>query len=159
VIFSVWDVNARVYDYFEAPGTSADYGARGTKYRALRGAPSGPPPGLGGFTAIGPIGFTPDSLAMPLPSNVRQVGRGKDARGVIAVHARGVGDYVAIDNLADYVAVDNLGLAGFGDVGEDPPVPVAVDPGGISFGQVVAASVVASVVGVFVQRALKKHWK
>ncbi len=89
MIFSVFNPAERCFDYYEAPGNSSNYGARGTKYRALHGAPQGPGPRDG----IGCVGFAPESLALPLPNNARRVGTGTVARGIVAVRgeARGGG--------------------------------------------------------------------
>ncbi len=151
MIFSVFDDHARDWHYFEAPGTSATYGARGTKYRPLNGRPSGPSSGLGGAGGIGPIGFTPEALAMALPSNARPVGKGSVARGVVAVVPR---SGIRPAYPAQWEEWQGHGrddaVAGLGDASA-PPVVVE----GIPLSKVVFAACVASVVGVLVQKALK----
>lgn len=147
MIFSVYNYAARVYDYYEAPGTSADYGLRGTKYRPLSQPPQGPLSGVGDVS-IGPIGFAPESLALPLPRNARRVGTGQEARGVVAVSMPHPEYPARYEEHGGTIS----GLSGFGDV---PPAPVEeVKVQGVSFGHVVAAACVASVVGVVVQRLL-----
>jgi len=162
VIFSVFDPNARRFDYYEAPGHAANYGARGTKYRALtqppQGGLAGPsgragPGGGGGAQAVG---FAPEALAMRLPHSAMLVGHGDEARGIIAEawgHSGG-GFSGAVDGYMGGYGVD-LGLAGLGE-GEAPPPPPVVAASGVSFGQVIVAACVASIVGVIVQRAFIK---
>ncbi len=149
MIFSVFNDNARCWEYFEAPGTSADYGARGTKYRPLNGRPSGPPRGLAGAAGggIGPIGFTPEALAMKLPPNVRRVGSGDVAHGVVAV--RGHNMRPASPSRWEE---DGGTINGLGGLGEDTASAVVE---GIPLSKVVFAACVASVVGVIVQKILK----
>ncbi len=139
MIFSVFDHNARCFDYYEAPGTSANYGSRGTKHRPLTQAPQG---ALGG---VGPIGFAPEALALPLPASARPVGRGEQARGIIAVVPRGSSQLHGFGGEPVLVAP---GLSGALGEAEEPR-------SGVSLGQVIVAACVASVVGVVVQRALK----
>lgn len=152
MIFSVYDYASRAYDYYEAPGTSATYGLRGTKYRPLIQKPQGPLSGVGD-TSIGPIGFAPEALALPLPRNAQRVGRGQEPRGVIAVNLPHPEYPARYEEHGGTIS----GLAGFGDVPVPEPAsaPVAdvkVEP--VSFGHVVVAACVASVVGVIVQRLL-----
>lgn len=160
MIFSVFNDNARCWEYFEAPGTSANYGARGTKYRPLNGRPSGPPRGGlgGGGSGIGPIGFTPESLAMALPSSARPVGHGSEARGVIAVvpksgirpaHPAQWDEWQGQGRDPSGV-VNGLGAA---DSAADSAPPVQEE--GIPLSKIVFAACVASVVGVIVQKILK----
>lgn len=149
MIFSVFDHNARCFDYYEAPGTAADFGARGTKYRPLTQGPQGPAAKDLGLAGARPgervvVGFSPEALAMPLPANARFVGRGDEARGVIAVVRRSQGVHMQ----AGYDAIDGLGSS--------PPenaIVCATTP--TPFTRVVAAACIAAVVGVLVQRALK----
>lgn len=131
MIFSVFDHHARQFDYYEAPGTSRNYGSRGTKYRAL----TQPVQGLGG------IGYAPESLALPLPENARRVGRGPSARGIVATVPRDVA---------------SASLNGLGDSAPLPGAPVAPETIVVrsSFSQMVAAACIAAVVGVCVQRML-----
>jgi hypothetical protein len=155
MIFSVFDHHAKRFDYFEAPGTSVVFGARGTKYRALNQPPQGPlasSMGLGGRGAASGdrvnIGFAPEALAMELPANARQVGRGSDARGIIAVQ-----DVVPRGFVSPTLNGTVWGLDGhLGEVpfGEEPTV-IAKTP----FAQIVTAACVAAVVGVVVQKLLK----
>lgn len=149
MIFSVYDSNARRFDYYEAPGHSANYGARGTKYRALTQAPQG----LSGASGGQYVGFAPEALVMPLPANAMPVGHGDEARGVIADVRRGgyVGEYAGAGSFGGLGSFDGLGE------GEPtPPPPAVVAAPGVSFGQVIAAACVASIVGVLVQRAMNK---
>ena len=142
MIFSVFDHNARCFDYYEAPGTSANYGARGTKYRALTQGVQGPAVsgGLagGGAARVQAIGFAPESLCLPLPSNAMPVGRGEQARGIIA-------------------CVPSRSMAGLGatDVSVTTGTDKVVVETQHSFGKIVVAACVAGVVGVLVQKALK----
>lgn len=183
MIFSVFDHDARCYDYYEAPGTAASYGARGTKYRALTQGVQGPRvSGLGGPSGgITPIGFAPEALALALPSSARLVGRGSEARGVIAVAGRG-GSYGSseasrmssmwpaspgrfeeeggtINAFVNGLALGTYDMAGLG--ADEPtaapvaPVPVVVEAAPYPFGKVVAAAVIATLVGIGVQRLLK----
>jgi hypothetical protein len=71
MIYSVWDYRRKEYDYFEGPGETPPTGS----FRA-------PLAGLG----------LPESVACPLPANSERVGRGPQAKGVIAVTARGLGE-------------------------------------------------------------------
>jgi len=111
VIFSVFDHDERRFHYYEAPGTSAKYDSRGTKYRALSQGPQGPlaasVTGLGGGGGRAGervcIGFAPEALAIKLPSNARRVGSGNVARGIVASRVGGGG-----------------GLSGFGAVHHAP---------------------------------------
>lgn len=166
MIFSVFDQNARVYDYFEATGTSADYGSRGTKYRPLNAPPQGPlassMSGMNGARIQAPpgervaIGFAPEALALPLPKNARKVGRGSKARGVIAVPMPTKSADPWYDEGGRSASVH--GLAGLGEERSDQP---ATAPAAVvvttetPFGKVIAAACIASVVGVFVQKVLK----
>lgn len=147
MIFSVFDPHRRCFDYYEAPGTAVNYGARGTKYRPLSGKPdlSGP---VNGERLV--VGYAAESLAMPLPQGARRVGSGNQARGLMAVVRGGAraGYGGGVSGSGGLAGVD------VGDTGEPfPPPPVA--PGGVTFGQAIAASCVAAVVGVFVQKLLK----
>ncbi len=152
MIFSVFDPHTRSYDYFEAPGTAVNYGARGTKYRPLSGAPQGGGTGL--------VGFAPEALALTLPSNARSIGRGPTARGIIAVQHRqpqqqqqqqpqqqSQGQQTVELSGVPSAVVASLGL---GEVPTEAPTPPRYP-----FGQVLAAACVASIVGVLVQKALK----
>ncbi len=167
MIFSVFDHNARCFDYYEAPGTSANYGARGTKYRPLTQGPQGPlaaSMGLAGTPGDRVcVGFSPESLAMLLPANARPVGRGDQAKGIVAVVSRSqsrsvsTAGYDSVAGFGGLGSFDGLGVvAAIGsELGEDAPVPTSV-AGETSFGRIIAAACVASVVGVVVQKLLKK---
>lgn len=140
MIFSVFDHHGRCFNYYEAPGTSKNYGSRGTKYRAPTQPPQGPPQLSGAGRNIGPIGFAPESLALPLPSNARQIGRGQQARGIIATirsesRDRGLGDATTPTGVSPGVVEVNV-----------PRYP---------FGTTLAAACIAAVVGVLVQRMLR----
>jgi len=135
--FSIYNPTARCYDYYVGAGTSAHYGSRGTKYRA-------PIMGPQGSAQLGIVGFQPEALALPLPAGAQKVGRGAEARGIIAVRAR---RNVPLTSSASS-SVNGLGGLGDADVTE-----VAVQP--VGFGRVVAAACIASIVGVFVQKALR----
>lgn len=129
MIFSVYDNASKLFDYYEAPGNPSHYGARGQKYRALsqRGG-------------LGEVGVVPEALGMVLPSNAVKVGSGVEARGMIATRGGvngGGGGYASVD-----------GLGGLGEV--EPATPHH------GFVHVVGAAVIASVVGVFVQRWMNK---
>lgn len=143
MIFSVYDNAAKRFDYYEAPGNSSHYGARGQKYRALSQAPQGPS-GLGGVS-IGAVGFAPEALGMVLPENAVRVGSGVEARGIIASRAR--------SSWSNVGGVD-VGTGGLNGVGEVEPATNRH-----TFMHVVGAAVVASVVGVFVQRWLNDEKK
>lgn len=148
MIFSVYDSNARRFDYYEAPGYAANYGARGTKYRPLTQPPQGGLAGAGGQY----VGFAPEALTMSLPSNAVPVGHGSEARGIVADVQRGgyTGEYAGVG------AGSFGGLSGLGEGEQPQPPPAVVAAPGVSFGQVVAAACVASIVGVLVQRAMNK---
>jgi len=157
MIFSVFNDQAREWQYFEGPGTSADYGSRGTKYRPLHGRPSGPSNLGGSSRGLGPIGFVAESLAVPLPSNVRPIGRGTVARGIVAVVPRtGIRPaYPAqweewTGNTPPSGRLDGRveGLAGTEET-------VTAVPTGIPLSKVIVAACVASVVGVIVQKMLR----
>lgn len=171
MIFSVWNHANRNYDYFKAPGNSANYGARGTKYRPLNQPPQGPfesqlvgygAAGMGGARVQGPpgrriaIGFTPEALALPLPLGAQRVGSGNEARGVIAtqrsnVNARAQGE----GRYADVSGLGGLGEDGKTPDAEPPPPPAIATARGVPFTQVVGAAVIASIVGVVVQKLLR----
>lgn len=148
MIFSVFDHHSRRWHYYEAPGTAVNYGSRGTKYRAPTQPPQGSP-------TMGAIGFAPESLGVPLPSNARRVGSGAFARGLVAAVPFRVGSNGL--NGLNGVDVGSLGSLGSVVVGTDAPV----QPGQTAvivkatFGQTIAAACVAAVVGVLVQRALR----
>jgi hypothetical protein len=139
MIFSVYDPYRRAFDYYEAPGTSASYGERGTRYRPLAGRPqlSGHIPTAAGSERV-VVGYLPEALVASLPQSARKVGSGSQARGIVAQPAGAELGQIEQPNAVP------------------PPPPVAA-AGGVSFGQVVAASVLATVVGVFVQRALRER--
>lgn len=152
MIFSVYNYASRSYDYYEGMGTSADYKLRGTRYRPLIQQPQGPLSGVGDVT-IGPIGFAPEALALPLPKNVRRVGQGQQPRGVIAVDVPRPEYPSRYEERGGTIS----GLNGLGDAPTAlPVVDVKAEP--ISFGHVVAAACIASVVGVVVQRTLNEWW-
>ncbi len=184
MIFSVFDPFSRAFNYYEAPGNSNNYGARGTKYRQLHGKPQGPKGTLGDGSgrSIGPIGFAPEALGVALPANAKQVGRGREARGIVAVVApqpeypsryeehggtiTGVGGLGAMAALSGGHTTRpggprggkvrtslNLGDAASAPSPTDPSIVVTPTP--ISFGNVVVAACIASVVGVVVQKMLK----
>ncbi len=157
-MFSVFNYETKKFDYYEAPGTSSTYGARGTKYRPLSQAPSGPPSsGLGGSGGgIGLIGFAPEALGISLPRDARRVGSGNLAQGVVANRgSRGSGASLASYN--GPVGAVTLGHFSLGDAAVEPTTsaPIVVKDPGISFGKVIGAACIASIVGVIVQRALK----
>jgi hypothetical protein len=137
MIFSIFDHNARCFDYYEAPGTSKTYGSRGTKYRAPTQPPQGSP-------QLGGIGYAPEALALPLPAGARQVGRGTQARGVIAVKA--------VRAQAAQSTVSGLGASG---LGANEVVVEETVRQHQSFKHTLAAACVAAVVGVLVQRMLR----
>ena len=147
MIFSVFDPYRRTYDYYEAPGTSADYGLRGTKYRTLNGHPQGPVShALSGGQSRTIIGFAPEALATRLPEDARRVGSGREARGAIAV-ASG-----AMSGFSSGFAGGSGGIAGLGEV-----APATKDESSLNvvgFGEVVLAGVIASIVGVLVQKVI-----
>lgn len=188
MIFSVFDHNARCFNYYEAPGTAANYGARGTKYRALSQGPQGPMAssvtGLGGGGRPGErvcIGFAPEALAIKLPSNARRVGSGSAARGVIAVVSGSMNALGAIHH-APYAErfqgarprmhdteirpaypnrYEEEGGTYNGVDGLGADVDVAPEQRVIAttpFAQIVLAASIAAIVGVVVQRMLNK-WK
>lgn len=142
MICSVYDTHRRCYDYYEVPGTAKDYGARGQKYRP-------PTQAVQGNKTVGAIGYAPEALAMPLPQNAQHVGTGTMARGIIC---RGGTQALARlgsmpVNLTDRALTGLGGLDGLG----------AVEPTQErDWTQIVAAAAVAGVVGVLVQRMLKK---
>ena len=139
-VFSVFDPYARKYNYFAGPGNSANYGARGTKFRALTQQPSG-------NKEMGPIGFAPEALALALPSTVRRVGSGFEARGIVAVPS--VGASVGGLGRVPVLVAPTLGL-GLGPTLVDDVVVVKS-----SFGAMVAAAAIAAVVGAVVTRMLR----
>ena len=139
MMFSVWNYPARQYDYYQSPGNSKNYDARGTKYRALNQPPQGPLESeifsgvgsMGGARAQGApgrrvaIGFAPEALAMKLPAQAQYVGSGSDARGVIATKPAG-----ALYGLAGLAVATRPSAAAYGlsglcdDEDEDMPPPV-----------------------------------
>lgn len=135
MIFSVFDHNTRSFDYFEAPGTSVNYGARGTRYRAPTQKP------------INGLGYMPESLALPLPPNARHVGSGSKAKGIIATRGE-VRLETALAGLSGADGVVAIATDALAEPGES--VVLLKSP----FAQTVAAACVAAVVGVVVQRAL-----
>lgn len=66
MIYSVWNIGAQRYDYFEAPAKSATH--------------AGPPP----VKSSSSLGATPDQAAWRLPAGAKHVGSGELARGRIA---------------------------------------------------------------------------
>jgi hypothetical protein len=146
MICSVYDSQRRIYTYYQCPGTARDYGARGTKFR-IPNRPPEPSPGLG---ASATIGFAPDALAIVLPEGARPIGTGTHAKGVIAVPQGGdIVDSLLTQQGGGGPALRGA-LAGLGDTVVDEKIEVKSN-----LGQVVFAACVASIVGVFVQRALK----
>ncbi len=135
MIFSVYDHNSRCFNYFEAPGTGATYGVQGTKYRQLSQQP------------LSGLGFAPEALVPPLPVSARPIGRGTVARGIMARMggSEGLGDYTPPTLIAPVL----------GGLGEAPAVCPPCDDGP-KFMDMVAAASIAAVVGVVVQRAMKK---
>lgn len=162
MIFSVYNYDTKRYDYFEAPGTRADYDGRGTKYRPLSQKPQGPSPGLSGPGAgIGLVGFAPEALGFPLPQNAHRVGSGELAKGCVACRnydpsmVRGALQGISPNRAQDRRAVRLLsGLEGFGETVPVPPQTEQIEVVSPSFGRVIAASCIAAIVGVLVQRAL-----
>lgn len=162
MIFSVFNDHSRDWQYFEGPGTSANYGSRGTKYRPLHGRPSGPSNLGGSSRGLGPIGFVAESLAVPLPSNVRPIGRGTVARGIVAVVPRtGVRPaYPAqweewAGNTPPSGRLEGLAGTDGTDGTDGSDVPAGTGSAGIPLSKVIVAACVASVVGVIVQRMLR----
>ncbi len=156
MIFSVFDPYSRAYNYYEAPGTSRNYGARGTKYRPLHGHPQGPKGALGDGSgrSIGPIGFAPEALGVALPPNAKQVGRGKEARGIIAVVAPQP-EYPSRyeEHGGTITGLRGGAMGALNGLGATDDITVTAAP--VSFGHVVVAACIASVVGVVVQKMLK----
>jgi len=151
MICSVYDSQRRIYTYYECPGVARDYGARGTKFR-MPNRPPEPSPGLGTSATIG---FSPDALAIVLPQGAQPVGTGTRAKGVIAVPQGGD----IVDSMLTQQGGGGPALRGaLAGLGESAPTQ-APDQTKIeirsSLGQVIFAACVASIVGAFVQRALK----
>lgn len=76
-IYSVYNYDRRLYDYYEGPGPS--------------GTHAGAPPLL----SLGGIGATPDAAAWRLPAGSRKIGSGEMPRGRIA----SLGEFRAGDGL------------------------------------------------------------
>lgn len=141
MICSVYDTHRRCYDYYEVPGTAKDYGSRGQKYRAPTQSPQG-------STACGAIGFAPEALALPLPTNAQHVGTGEHAKGIICTPGnRALAPLGAVMPMN----VTDLALTGLAGLGETQIVEVEKKH---SWSHIIAAAAVAGTVGVLVQRAL-----
>jgi hypothetical protein len=149
MICSVYDPHRRCYDYYEVPGTSKDYGARGTKYRPPTQGPQG--------SKLGAIGFAPEALALPLPQPAQHVGSGDLAKGIICTLPGGGAMQKA--NLGSMpVDVTDRSLTGtqsmyaLSGLGETTIIEKEKPH---SWEHVIGAAVVAGVVGVVVQKLLK----
>ena len=73
-VFSVYDYDRRMFDYYEKPGAHQALGtATFSTFRKVKGMP--------GQTKLGSV---PESIALPLPSGVMKTGEGAEPKGVIA---------------------------------------------------------------------------
>lgn len=67
MIYSVWNQSARLFDYYEAPGSEATANVEKPAHLRHR-----------------TLGSTPDQAAWPLPGGSKLIGQGEYARGRIA---------------------------------------------------------------------------
>lgn len=151
MICSVYDPHRRCYDYYEVPGTSKDYGARGTKYRP----PTQPPQG----SKLGAIGFAPEALALPLPQPAQHVGSGDLARGIICVLPPGGVQKPSLGsmpvNLTDRSLTGTQSLYALNGLDGLGETTIIEKERPHSWEHVIGAAVVAGVVGVLVQKFMK----
>lgn len=151
MIVSCYDYRLKLWHYYEVPGTYD----RSTRYRALTQKPQG-------SRELGGIGYAPEALGVPLPPGARQVGTGREARGIVAFDPRPASAALGTmsvpmtpsmpsqwEETMAGASVGTLGGMGATDV-------VEVQTRSTPFIQVVAASSIAAVVGVIVTRALSK---
>lgn len=146
MIVSIYDYKAKLFHYFEVPGQYD----RSTRYRALNQKPQG-------SKELGGIGYAPEALGIPLPSGARQVGTGKEARGMVGFDPRGPRAAVPMAPSSPSTWEENrVGMLG-GMTSTGATDVVEVQTRSTPFVQVVAAACVASIVGVVVNRALSKR--
>lgn len=148
MIVSVYSYTKKMFDYYEVPGAYD----RSTRYRALTQKPQGSP-------QMGGVGYAPEALGVPLPPGARQVGTGKEARGIVAFDPRPVSARTPVAMSPSSPSTWEESVAGFGGPGlhgVGATDVVEVQTRSTPFVQVVAASSIAAVVGVIVTRALSK---